>query len=182
MGSLSMIVRPATPEDIPEVLRLAAIMYASMGQAPRQDWYEEAGRVLAARLGGEDLAVFVADAGEPGRLASCVAGVVGDRLPGATNPGSFRAAYVQWMSTDPGYRRRGLAREALTALLAWLRARGVTAVELHATTEGEPLYRSLGFEPPPCPQLRLSLSRKPPGAAVPQHPGGNSLSGAPPGT
>jgi GNAT superfamily N-acetyltransferase len=99
--------------------------------------------------------VFVADAEEPGRLASCVAATIFERLPGPRNPGAKRAAYVQWMCTDPPYRRRGLGRAVLTALLDWLWAEGVSCIELHATADGNPLYRSFGFEDPPQPQLRL---------------------------
>jgi hypothetical protein len=33
----------------------------------------------------------------------------------------------------------------MTSLLGWFEEHDVSAVELHATTEGEPLYRSLGF-------------------------------------
>jgi GNAT superfamily N-acetyltransferase len=59
------------------------------------------------------------------------------------------------MCTDPAYRRRGLGRAVLAALLDWLWAHGVTLVELHATKDGDPLYRSFGFKDPAQPQLRL---------------------------
>jgi GNAT superfamily N-acetyltransferase len=52
------------------------------------------------------------------------------------------------MSTDPTYRRRGYGRATLAALLGWLRSTGITTVDLHATPDGEPLYRSLGFTEP----------------------------------
>jgi ribosomal protein S18 acetylase RimI-like enzyme len=56
-----------------------------------------------------------------------------------------RTAYVQWVATDDEFRGRGCARAVMTTLLDWLDAHDVTAVELHATPMGEPLYRSLGF-------------------------------------
>lgn len=159
-----MNVRPATPDDIGEVLRLAAIMYRSMGQAPGADWERGATRAMTERLGGETMAIFVTDAPEPGRLASCVAGTLGERLPGPLSPERNLTGYVQWMCTDPGYRRRGLARGVLSALLEWFWSRGVTMVELHATVDGEPLYASLGFRAPSTPQMRLPLlSGEPPG-------------------
>jgi GNAT superfamily N-acetyltransferase len=67
------------------------------------------------------------------------------------------------MSTDPAYRRRGYGRTTLLTLLAWLRSTGITMVDLHATPDGEPLYRSLGFTEPtdPALTLRFPLARLP---------------------
>lgn len=56
-----------------------------------------------------------------------------------------RFAFVFNVCTDPRYRGRGLARTTTEALLAWFAERGVTRVDLHATDDAEPLYRSLGF-------------------------------------
>jgi GNAT superfamily N-acetyltransferase len=150
-----MPVRPATPEDIPEVLRLAALMYRSIGDPADERWFEQAGRLIAARLEEGRTAVFVADADEPGRLASCVAATIHERLPVPANPEARTGAYVQWMCTDPAYRRRGLGRAVLGALLDWLWAQGVSVIELHATDQGDHLYRSFGFQDPRQPHLRL---------------------------
>lgn len=48
--------------------------------------------------------------------------------------------------TQPAYRRRGYARAIMAALLDDARAMGLCAVELKATDDGCPLYRSVGFE------------------------------------
>jgi GNAT superfamily N-acetyltransferase len=79
-----------------------------------------------------------------GALVACGAGVVSDRLPNPWHPDGL-AGYVQWMSTEPAFRRRGLARAVLRAILEWFDERGVDNVELHATDAGAPLYRSEGF-------------------------------------
>jgi predicted acetyltransferase len=55
--------------------------------------------------------------------------------------------------TEPAHRRAGLARQIMSALMAWLAEQQVTVVELHATSEGEGLYRSIGFGDPPNLQL-----------------------------
>ena len=65
-----------------------------------------------------------------------------------------RSGYVQWVATEPELRRRGAGRAVMRALLAWYGAAGVTVVELHATSDGEPLYRSLGFDDDGPPALR----------------------------
>ena len=162
-----MPARPATIDDIPEVLRLAALMYRTIGQRADEDWFREAGRLLETRMGEGRTGVFVADAENPGRLASCAAATIVERLPGPWNPAAKKAAYVQWMCTDPAYRRRGLGRAVLAALLDWLWAHGVTLVELHATKDGDPLYRSFGFKDPAQPQLRLF---GPPSSPPPRRP------------
>ena len=41
--------------------------------------------------------------------------------------------------------------------LEWMREAGVGTVDLHASPDGEPLYRSLGFTEPGQPALTLRL-------------------------
>ena len=57
-----MPARPATIDDIPEVLRLAALMYATIGQRADEEWFREAGRLLETRMGEGRTGVFVASA------------------------------------------------------------------------------------------------------------------------
>ena len=148
-------VREAGGSDIPELIRLAEVMFSSVGvDADRAGWRDHAARVLAERLGSDDLAAFVVEDDESGRLVACGAATVAQRLPGPGNP-SGRVGYVQWMVTEEGHRRRGLARAVMGAILDWYRGHRVRVVELHASSSGEGLYRSLGFESPPHPQLRL---------------------------
>src|SRR5688572_535735 len=109
---------------------------------------------MAERLGGDEAVVFVVDDPErAGALAACGGAAVIQRLPGPTTPAG-RWGYVQWIATEPHYRRRGLARAATEAIIAWLEARGIQNIELHATPDGEPLYRSLGFVDPTSPERR----------------------------
>lgn len=149
-------VRPATVADAGEVIRLAALMYEAMGlDASGTAWRQAAATALASRLGG-DTQVFVADPGQGGRLAATGAGVIATRLPGPANPAAT-VGYIQWVSTDPRWRRRGLARSITSALLAWFAERDVRAIELHATPQAAGLYRSLGFAPGGNPGLRVRL-------------------------
>jgi len=144
-----MPARPATIDDIPEVLRLAALMYATIGKRADENWFREAGRLLETRMSEGRTGVFVADAEEPGRLASCVAATIVERLAGPRNPAATKAAYVQWMCTDPAYRRRGLGRAVLATLprLAVGPRRLLRRAARNARRRS--LYRSFGFEDPP---------------------------------
>jgi len=141
-------LRPARQEDAAEIARLAELMYRSLGMSLDEGtwsrWRVVAIAALGARLGADLTVVVAEDPGAAGRLVACGAGVVCERLPSPAHA-SAKVGYVQWMSTEPSFRRRGLARAVLRALLDWFEAQGVDNVELHASPAGDPLYRSEGF-------------------------------------
>jgi len=146
--------RRATSDDVPEVVRLAGVMYRSMGHDASPEWWRVAAAAFTRRLDRDATAFVVDDPSAPGRLAASAVGSVSERFPGPRNLAG-RVGYVQWVATDPGQRRRGHARAVIVALLDWFESEGASAVELHATTEAEPLYRSLGFAEGPNRALRL---------------------------
>lgn len=132
-------------------------------------WIEAAEKTLRERLADPDgsLAVFVVDKDvpppgtepsgrQPAGLAACVVGVIEHRLPSPSNPGGD-SGYVFNVATDSAYRRRGYARACMAALLDWYRRHDVSRVELSASSEGEPLYTSLGFARTTTPVMRLVL-------------------------
>lgn len=49
--------------------------------------------------------------------------------------------------TEAEFRRRGVARQVMTAILSWIKAHGLRGVNLHASDEGRRLYEALGFKP-----------------------------------
>jgi GNAT superfamily N-acetyltransferase len=154
-------VRQAVPEDVFELIRLRSVMLASVaGVDPSSgSWQETTAAMLRKRLAEPDgsMTAFVVEApDEPGRLAACVVGVIEYRLGGPDNP-SGETGYVFSVATDPEHRRRGYSRACMQQLLAWYRRRGVTKVDLRASRQGEPLYRSLGFVRSPDPAMRLML-------------------------
>ena len=124
------------------------MMFRSLGaQLSAGQWDDWRLASLAAVVGRDvaRLGMFVVDHPDTaGSLVACGAGVIADRLPNPWHPNGL-AGYVQWMSTEPAFRRQGLGRAVLRAVLAWLDERGVDNVELHATEEGARLYRSEGF-------------------------------------
>lgn len=157
----AMSVRPAHLEDAGEVIRLAALMYEAMGlDASGEAWRRTATDELRRRLGRDVIVYVVDDPEHPGRLAATGAGSIAVRLPGPANP-SAQVGYIQWISTDPAWRRRGLARSITVSLLRWFSERQVRSVELHATPAGERLYRELGFDHGDNPGLRLRLGAQP---------------------
>lgn len=145
------VVRRADPHDAAELTRLRGIMFVDMGRDPAlltEDWRRRNVVHFRRRLAEPDLfAAYVID--QPGGvgLAASAVGWLNEHLIG-TNNQVGRSGYVANICTDPAYRRRGHSRATLTALLGWLRSTGITTVDLHATPDGESLYRSLGFTEP----------------------------------
>jgi GNAT superfamily N-acetyltransferase len=144
-------------DDVRELLRLRAVMMAAMDGEPPEpgSWQRLAEQTLAERMADGELAAFVVD-GPDGTLAACAVATIERRLGGPANP-TGRIGYIFNVATDPGWRRRGYSRACMLSLLDWLREQGVVKVELRATQEGEPLYRSLGFSTVDAPTLRMVL-------------------------
>ncbi|MFJ8471832.1 GNAT family N-acetyltransferase [Kitasatospora sp. NPDC094011] len=146
-------VRPAVPDDAPELVRLRNLMFEAMpsmaAAAGPGPWQATAERLLRERLaappGELTMPAFVVDdPGRPGRLAACAVGTLERRLPSPGNPeGLF--GFVFNICTDPGHRLRGHARACTEALLDWFDDRRTGRIDLHASSGGEALYRSLGF-------------------------------------
>ncbi|WP_026930000.1 GNAT family N-acetyltransferase [Glycomyces tenuis] len=150
------IARFATADDVEEIVRLRQVMLEEWFDCPDDGWKEGTAVILKRRLGEAEptMAVTVVDApGTPGALASCAAGVISERLPSPHNPTGL-AGWVFNVSTDPAWRRRGFSRACMEALLEWFDDRGIRSVDLHASSQGEGLYRQLGFQPPAEPAMR----------------------------
>ncbi len=153
-----MEARRAGDDDTDEVLRLARVMFDALaitGDDPA--WEPRARARLRAGIADGTVAAFVVDRPDAhGVLVASAAVSIQQRLPTPRIPDG-RAAYVQWVATDAAWRRQGLARRVMVALVAWVRDQGVRIVDLHASADGEPLYRDLGFAPSLHPELRLHL-------------------------
>jgi len=78
-------------------------------------------------------------------------------LPWPSHPhdSQTRRPMIVNVYTEPAYRRRGLARRLMVAMLDWLRQQGYGTVSLHASDYGRPLYESLGFKA--TNEMRLQL-------------------------
>jgi ribosomal protein S18 acetylase RimI-like enzyme len=66
-------------------------------------------------------------------------------------PGNFKNptglfGYLVNMYTIPSFRRKGICSTILEMLIKEGRKRGISAFELHATKEGEPVYQKHGFK------------------------------------
>jgi ribosomal protein S18 acetylase RimI-like enzyme len=178
-------VRPATPDDAAELVRLRRLMFHAMtGHDEGGAWEATADALLRAALscpadpasslpGGGLLGAFVIDAPTPGAalpspaggpgpagrpLAACAVGTIERRLPAPLHPSGL-FGFVFNVCTDPGHRGRGYARATTRALLDWFTGHGVTRIDLHATPNAEAMYRAFGFAEH---STALSLTLPPP--------------------
>lgn len=151
----SLEVRDATPDDAEELIRLDSGIVASLGRDPEGEWRGRAVASLRDSLAEGRVigAVVVVD----GAAVSGAMATVWTTIPGPGHDG--RRAWVFGVATDEPFRRRGYARAALGRVLDRLDADGILKIDLSATPDGEPLYRSLGFEV----STYARMVRRPPG-------------------
>ena len=154
-----MPARRAHTGDIDELLRLATLMFTAVGLDPAiGNWQQHGRQRLVTGLDDGNVVGFVLDDHQStGGLMAAALATINQRLPTPTNPDG-RVAYVQWVATDPRFRRQGAARALMLALLQWATHEQIAYVDLHASADGEPLYRALGFAEARNPELRLRLT------------------------
>jgi len=153
------LVRHAAEADIPELVRLRALLFQDLagtwGAAPPGgQWRQACAGALRAVLADESVRVLVTDAGTG--LACCGIGTVDRRLPSPFNPGGA-IGHVFGIVTDPACRGRGHARAVTRSLLDWFDQQRIGRVDLNASPAGQHLYESLGFTPHPDPTLSRPL-------------------------
>jgi GNAT superfamily N-acetyltransferase len=147
-------LRPATAADVAELVRLRKVMMDAMGVPEEPTWERACAEFLAASLAEGTTGAVVAD--DPDRAARLVAGGVGTvavRLPSPMTPNGCYG-YIASMVTEEPWRGRGLATGIVLGLLDWFAGVGVHRVDLHASAQGEPVYRALGFTESTYPELR----------------------------
>ena len=154
--SNDIITRCATPADLEIVMHHRRSMFFDMG-------YRDETALAAMKATSEPFfAKGLANGSYVGWLAEnplkeVIAGgglIVFEYHSSPADPFPRRPVIVN-MYTEPGYRRRGIARELMKRMLAWCRTEGFGSVVLHASEDGRPLYESLGFEP--TNEMRLML-------------------------
>jgi GNAT superfamily N-acetyltransferase len=144
---MGVVVRRASVEDAWELTRLRRVMLKNFQELHDDLWEYACKDAFEQALADPDgmIQAFVVDSGDfPGKLAACSVGLIQQRLPGPDNHSGL-IGYIQSVSTDPDYRRRGYARAAVEATLEWLDSCGVPKTELTASSMGDDLYRELGF-------------------------------------
>ncbi|WP_238153513.1 GNAT family N-acetyltransferase [Kribbella speibonae] len=155
-------VRRAGAADAESLVRLRGLMISSMGTdigGPDAPWRATALKWFTEQLASPDtFAAYVVDDPSSGVVAGATGNVYA-HPPGPNDRTTVRG-HLYNVSTEPDFRRRGLARACVGALMDWFRDEtDVGQVELHATADGIDLYRSLGFTEAKYPTLRFRTTR-----------------------
>ncbi len=140
-----MILRPATLADIDVILRHRREMFREMGgdyerqleafDAASRQYFESALRdgSYYGLLGDIDGGIIAGG------------GVVVAAWPGSPLNFVPQRAWILNIYVEPEHRRRGFARDLVTALMEWCKQNGFRSVALHASEHGRSLYEKLGF-------------------------------------
>jgi GNAT superfamily N-acetyltransferase len=149
-------IRFATTADAEVIGWHRARMFQDMGMVP-DDLFESfratsAERVRTALASGEYIGWLVP---HPEHAENIIAGagvmlremppIPLPRASGRTIIYDKRQALIVNVFTEPGWRRRGLARLLMERVIAWCREQGIDSVVLHASEDGRALYEQLGF-------------------------------------
>lgn len=154
-GTPPIVVRPATPRDLPVVVELRLALLREHERNPlyeqlRVDAPARARRLFAAQLRSPDEILFLAERGGGGGGGGEVVGILRcvqtDGLPMLL---PARYAYISSVYVVPAARRQGVLRSLFTAALDWCRARGITEIRLHNAVENaaaNAAWEALGFQ------------------------------------
>ncbi len=162
VGKLSqdLTLRLATVGDIPVLVSHRRKMFEDMA-ALESEQYDRAGLdamdesyavILRYEIPAGSTQVWVIE--DAGQITASGALKFTDWLP---RPDGLRRGlvYVHSVYTEPAYRRQGLARRILTAMMDYCRDNGWPRLSLHASELGHGLYEDLGFKP--TNEMRLVL-------------------------
>lgn len=149
-------IREATAADIPALIHHRRMMWWDMGRR------DEAALQVMEAAAREYFPAAIADGTYRGFLAVNESGdavggggIVVSAWPGSLNQRKPRRAMILNMYVERPYRRRGIARALMGAMIAWCREEEFAYVGLHASDEGRPLYEKLGFRS--TNEMRLEL-------------------------
>jgi len=153
-------LRLATVDDVPVLVSHRRRMFEDMS-ALKGEQYDRAGLdamdaayavLLHYEIPAGSTRVWVIE--DEGRIAASGALKFTDWLP---RPDGQRRGlvYVHSVYCVPEYRRQGLARRILQAMIAYCRENGWPRISLHASEMGRGLYEELGFQP--TNEMRLVL-------------------------
>jgi len=157
-------IRRTIESDAAVIARHRVSMFRDMGEVPTQalaaELLEASQAELAALLREGSYVGWLA-VGEHDQVLAGAGVHIRPTLPRITHEGVIARGPLPLavnVYTEPGSRRRGIARSLMQAMMEWAKAQGFDRLLLHASDGGRPLYRSLGFAP--TNEMRWSIGRE----------------------
>ena len=141
-----LVIRLARSDEISQVAACRRTMFADMGETDgaRLDAMAEAFEPWArAKMARGEYFAWVAE--DDGQIVASTGLWLMEWSP-VPHDLSQRRGRVMDVYVAPTYRRRGLARQLMQALMQWSREHGLQTLMLNASAMGRGLYDELGFE------------------------------------
>jgi GNAT superfamily N-acetyltransferase len=159
MTRAEITIREAGPGDAAIILHHRRSMFRDMGEGTPEEldrMVEVATPWLARALADGSYRHWLAlDAS--GRVTGG-GGVLLCPWPASPKDPCTERAVILNVYTEPEFRKRGIARQVMVTILAWIEQQGLRAVNLHASKEGRHLYEELRFEATNEIRLRFQIS------------------------
>ena len=154
----AFVIRPATIADQAIIAHHRVSMFVDMGSVDPADVPFLRATTLAwlaqAIPRGDYLGWLAAPHDAPGRTVAGAGVHVRRVLPfpekrpdGRHKVAEGRQAIIVNVYTEQEFRRRGLARRLMEAILAWAQSVDLESLVLHAAPDARHLYESMGFAP-----------------------------------
>jgi FolB domain-containing protein len=140
-------IRPAVLAVIPALVVLRLGMFESMEHSDPADvdrLRKQSIEYMHEKIPTGEYKSWVADVN--GQAIASGGLVIRSAPPTIHNPRGLEG-YVISVFTAPEWRKQGMARGIMNAIIDYLRENGIVKVTLRATEQGRPLYLSLGFAP-----------------------------------
>jgi GNAT superfamily N-acetyltransferase len=147
MTQAEITIREAEPSESAIILHHRRSMFRDMGEGTVEEldrMVEIAGPWLARALSDGSYHHWLA-LGESGRVAGG-GGVLLCPWPASPKDACTQRAVILNVYTELEFRKRGIARQIMRTILAWVKDQGLGSANLHASAEGRHLYEKLGFE------------------------------------
>ncbi len=159
MSGGGVVIEQASSTDIPELVGLLVALF-SIEQDFKPDTERQI-RGLAGVLAITNACIMVARTSQGEAIAMCSAQLVFSTAEGA------HSAWIEDMVVHQAWRRRGIGRQVLQAVLARASERGATRAQLLADLDNQPAldyYQHLGWQGTQLVARRLSLQLHAPNA------------------
>ncbi len=153
-----IVYRRATIADVPLLVDYRVRFLNELDKHPENDETKAVRKYLleyfARAIPSGDFIAWVAEC--DGRVIATSGMVVWEK-PALYEVESGKLGYLLNIYTIPEARKKGIATRLLNELINEAKLLGLKYLHLHASKDGEPIYRRAGFVEPHMPELTLRL-------------------------
>ena len=154
-----IIYRRATLSDVPALVeyrvKFLNELYDHAEDHATKTIREHLQRYFTRAIPSGDFIAWIAEMS--GKIVATTGMVIWEKPATYDGAETGRLAYLLNFYTIPEARRKGIASKLLKELIKEARLLGIKYLHLHASKDGEPIYRKAGFTETHFPELELKL-------------------------